>query len=86
MDVTLGVGWNQIGDPFTTTLAESSIAVEQTGVANTPLDQLIASGGASPLWGYSNSAGGYTMATSIAPYSGYWLYVYAPTTLVEAAP
>jgi hypothetical protein len=86
VNVALATGWNQIGDPFTTTLAETSITVKQTGVADTTLEQLIASGGASSLWGYDNSAGGYTLATSIAPYTGYWLYVYAPTTLVETAP
>jgi hypothetical protein len=56
-----------IGDPFTTTLAESSITVQQTGVADTTLAQLIAANGASPLWAYDNSAGSYTMATAIAP-------------------
>ena len=77
--ISLTKGWNQVGDPFFTSVALSLLLVNGSTFA-------AATAGSSPLvsssvWGYNSGTNAYVAATSLAPLSGYWVYAYSNVTL-----
>jgi hypothetical protein len=59
--MTAHAGWNQIGDPFTTSISLANVTISG-GTAG------------SVLFGYSGGPG-YFVSTELEAYQGYWLYI-----------
>jgi len=86
-DVTVGLlyGWNQIGNPYETSLGVDALQF-QYKADNVPVDlqtavtrgwvvaHSIPGIGQAAVWGYSPSAG-YTPAQALEPWTGYWIRV-----------
>jgi hypothetical protein len=83
--IPLGVGWNGIGCPFTSAVDFYSLKVQDSlGVVRSIQDAFSAGLVQNGLYAYS--LGGYRRATSVAPYSGYWIYAGQPVALVVEDP
>jgi hypothetical protein len=81
--ISLGAGWNQIGDPFP--LAVPLASVTAGGVP------LASSAAVSPtLYRYDTATGAYAALNpavdSLQPYTGYWIFAYGPTALAFPPP
>jgi len=84
--VTLSQGWNIIGDPYLTAVPISSLVINN-GTGNQTFATAVANDIVYPdLWTYSsaNSANYQesTIGSSLAPWTGYWIYAYQPTKLI----
>jgi len=83
--IPLGAGWNGIGDPFTSAVDFYSLRVRDSrGVERTIQEAFAAGQVRNGLFVYG--LGGYSLATSLLPYSGYWIYAGQPVSLVVADP
>ena len=76
--ISLGAGWNQIGDPFPVPVPLSSLTANGAPLASGTV--------VSPtLYRYDTGTGSYTglnpAADALQPYSGYWVFSYQPATL-----
>ena len=80
--VSLGAGWNQIGDPFPIPVPLSSLSA---GVSSAG-----ASAVSPTLYRYDAASGAYAAlnpaADALQPYAGYWIFAYQPTTLAFPPP
>lgn len=79
--INLKKGWNQIGDPFVTSVPVTSLTF---GTGNLTYAQ--ATAGPSPpnyplVWSYAGGAASYTAANNLDPLKGYWIYAYQNTTM-----
>lgn len=97
-EVTVGLlyGWNQIGNPYETTIPADSLLF-QYRADNVPvtLQTAISKGwvaahtlpgvGTSALWGYS-PATGYRPVQNLEPWTGYWLRVLVSEGLILSYP
>ncbi|HET6386856.1 MAG TPA: carboxypeptidase regulatory-like domain-containing protein [Armatimonadota bacterium] len=80
---TLAPGWNEIGDPFTTSvdwnLVQFSVPVAVGGnPPNTFItlqDALVNHIVGSPLYAYSVTQQQYVQTTTLQPFQGYWIYI-----------
>ena len=80
--ISLGAGWNQIGDPFPLPVPLSSLSA---GVSSAGASAI------SPtLYRYDTASGAYAAlnpsADALQPYTGYWIFAYQPTTLAFPPP
>ncbi|HOK53640.1 MAG TPA: hypothetical protein PKV43_04200, partial [Armatimonadota bacterium] len=79
-------GWNQIGGPFESPVAVSSLMVEKGNDEPVTFAQAWASGIVGKvIWRYTPNTG-YTEATSLAPWEGYWIKCNAPDGAVLIVP
>jgi hypothetical protein len=86
--ITLGAGWNMVGDPFSTTVSISSLEVAVQGGAPVPFLTAAGSGlvGAT-LFTYPAGSTAYVQEhSSLSPYAGYWLWSKLPSVLIVPAP
>jgi len=83
--IPLEAGWNGIGDPFTAAVDFYSLRVRDSlGVERTIQDAFAAGQVRNGLFVYG--LGGYSLATTLVPYSGYWIYAGEAVSLVVADP
>jgi hypothetical protein len=83
--VPLGVGWNGIGNPFTTTVDFFGLKVKDSLGVVRPIEDAFSAGLLrNGLFAYRS--GGYQLTTSLAPYSGYWINALKPISLVVDDP
>ena len=85
--IPLQAGWNQIGDPFTVSVALSGATVLKSD--GTTEGALPASALVSPtLFSYDTTANAYVTVPAASgtldPYSGYWIYAFQAVTLSVA--
>ena len=86
--ITLGAGWNMVGDPFAANVPISSLEVAVRGGAPVPfLDAATAGLVDQTLFTYPAGSTAYVQEHSaIMPYNGYWLWSKLPAVLIVPAP
>ncbi len=78
--ISLGPGWNMIGDPFNATIDLYTIQVEdERGVVQSLSKAMTAGKLQGSLFAYV--MGGYHIVSALTPYTGYWLKANQPLTL-----
>jgi len=83
--IPLGVGWNGIGDPFTKPIDFFNLKVRDSAGVVRPIQEAFAAGQLrNGLFAYLG--GGYRMVTTLASYSGYWVYAGQPVSLIADDP
>ena len=88
--ITLGEGWNMIGDPFNSTISLANVVVTAGGKSYTGISAASTAGVVSYIL-YSYPAGSTAYVSengtgSFDPYIGYWMYAFRPCTLTITAP
>jgi hypothetical protein len=85
--VPLGVGWNGVGNPFPSPVDFYDLKVRDSlGVVRTIQDAFSAGLLRNGLFRYVSAFGSYQLATTLEPYTGYWLYALQPISLVVEDP
>ncbi len=83
--IPLSRGWNGIGSPFTKAVDFFSLKVrDQAGVVRTIQEAFSVGLVRNGLFAYG--IGGYRLATSLVPFTGYWFFAEEPVTLVVTDP
>ncbi|HET7559096.1 MAG TPA: FlgD immunoglobulin-like domain containing protein, partial [Limnochordia bacterium] len=86
VSIFLRAGWNQISDPYPTTIDWHATQVALSGGKAVSFDQAVQNGWLSAvLWRYDQ--GGYRLvSTTLEPWQGYWIDVMQDCTLTFAPP
>lgn len=75
--ISLGAGWNQIGDPFPLPVSLTSITANGTPLASSVVSPI--------LYRYNTASGAYAAlnpaSDSLQPYTGYWVFSRQSATL-----
>jgi len=83
--IPLGVGWNAIGNPFLSAVDLYSLKVRDALGVVRPIQDAFSLGQVrNGLFAYG--LGGYRLSTSLAPYSGYWMFAGQAVSLVVEDP
>jgi hypothetical protein len=83
--IPLGVGWNGIGNPFSKGIDFFNLKVRDSAGVVRPVQEAFAAGQLrNGLFAYG--LGGYRLATTLAPYSAYWVYAGQAVSLVADDP
>jgi len=84
--IPLGVGWNGIGNPFSTPVDFYDLKVRDSlGVVRPIQDAFSAGQLVNGLYSYT-PGWGYKLVTTLVPYSGYWIKANQPVSLVVEDP
>jgi len=80
VEVSLGNGWNQIGNPFPFAVSANALKVRCGGTELSLLDAQAQGWVSAYLFGYDTVSGGYVMidptTDCLQPWSGYWMRSY----------
>jgi hypothetical protein len=79
--ISLMAGWNMVGDPFTSSVSQSSLMFDSGTKTYAQ-----ATAGSSPLidptfYAYDSGSNSYETATSLSVDQGYWVYAYSTTDM-----
>jgi len=89
-EIPLSAGWNQIGDPFTASIAVSSLEVSVQSSTYSYYDAYYLYGLINPkMYRYDPATNAYvtvSIGSSLVPDQGYWIYAYSAETLVVPHP
>jgi kumamolisin len=85
--VPLSVGWNMIGDPYTSPISISSLTIG-TSAGTLGFGSAAAAGLVQPsIYDYNGSVYiAHGQGDTINPFDGYWIYSYVKSTLIYSAP
>lgn len=89
LKIPLAIGWNMIGDPYTSALPLSSLVVIDGAGNSMTLAQANTQAVAyAVLYSYDTSSNGYVThaSDSMQPYAGYWICAYQACTLEMPSP
>ncbi len=90
--LSLNAGWNQIGNPYTSSVEMSTLKVINQNETLSFSDAVKKVWVSSSLWGYDNDQTGYKLlysgltSTQIETGKGYWVYASVPCSLVFTNP